>query len=364
MGHPRAATTAIPRRSRPSLIAPACVLALLAMCDAWPGSAALAAQRTITYAIAQQGDVGGGMREFAAVVRATLNDSRGWSVGGSLGFKRAARGRFTITLASPEVLESFAGAGCTRVYSCRVGPRVMINAERWMRATPTYPGPSLLHAYRQMVINHEVGHALGFGHANCDSALGLASVMQQQSKQLGGCERNRWPLPGERRTLASRHGVTTRPPAPGLVLGRRAGSIELGVRRSEVAGSLGAPTGRVFTPTGTREKYADPQLEIVYVSGRVQAITTRSPDDLTGKGLSVGTSLPRLRSTLAGEQCLTSPGDGLMRCVWYRGQRPSTFVLRNELVTAIRVELAPTSTAPVPPPAAAPAQNGAASGLG
>jgi hypothetical protein len=114
------------------------------------------------------------------------------------------RGRFTVTLATPAVVGSF--AGCSPVYSCRVGRRVLINDERWRRATPTYRG--LLEPYRQMVVNHEVGHALGFGHAGCSRRGALAPVMQQQSKRLNGCRRNPWPLPGERRAFARRIGVT------------------------------------------------------------------------------------------------------------------------------------------------------------
>jgi hypothetical protein len=86
---------------------------------------------------------------------------------------------------------------------------VLINDERWRRATPTYRG--LLELYRQMVVNHEVGHALGFGHAGCRRRGGLAPVMQQQSKSLSGCRRNPWPLPDERRALARRLGVSIGP---------------------------------------------------------------------------------------------------------------------------------------------------------
>ena len=53
-------------------------------------------------------------------------------------------------------------------------------------------------SYRQMVINHEVGHFLGHNHiASCETDTGLAPIMLQQSTGLRGCTANSWPLPSE-----------------------------------------------------------------------------------------------------------------------------------------------------------------------
>ena len=43
---------------------------------------------------------------------------------------------------------------------------VMINAYRWAQGATTY-GHDKMFAYRQMLINHEVGHRLGHDHATC-----------------------------------------------------------------------------------------------------------------------------------------------------------------------------------------------------
>ena len=49
--------------------------------------------------------------------------------------------------------------------------RVMINAYRWAQGAETY-GDQAMYAYRQMLINHEVGHRLGYSHVTCGSQDG------------------------------------------------------------------------------------------------------------------------------------------------------------------------------------------------
>jgi hypothetical protein len=67
----------------------------------------------------------------------------------------------------------------------------MINLDRWTRAVPGFRGDVGL--YRQYVINHEVGHQLGYGHQACPRPGALAPVMQQQTLGLNGCRANGWP---------------------------------------------------------------------------------------------------------------------------------------------------------------------------
>jgi hypothetical protein len=295
-----------------------------------------ASVKTITYSIAKQGSVSFGLEQFAGIVDATLNDPRSWSLGGSVRFVRGSRGQFQVTLAAPDVVGGY-GGGCNRNYSCRSGFYVLINGARWQLATPTYPGAALLHSYRQLVINHEVGHALRFDHAFCSHAGELAPVMQQQSKFLRGCTRNAWPLPSERANLATRLGITVRAIPPSLVLSKQAGRIALDTPPSTVRRHLGTPDATTPLAYGVQEDYQAAQLSIVYFRDRVQAITTTSPDDISTSRVGVGTGLSELQARLPDARC-TLDDPATSQCVWYRGDRPTTFTLQRGVVTSLRIE--------------------------
>jgi hypothetical protein len=138
---------------------------------------------------------------FAAAVEATLGDPRSWGSGGRMSFQRvgvdeaAARAYdFKVTLISPGNMESYCpGVGTGGYTSCRYGDRAVINLARWETAVPDYEGD--VATYRQYVVNHEVGHALGNGHESCPGPGLSAPVMQQQTLGLDGCAKNAWPFP-------------------------------------------------------------------------------------------------------------------------------------------------------------------------
>ena len=125
-----------------------------------PVTPAAAPTRTITYDVRSRGDVAADAGAFERIAAATLTDQRGWSMGGSIRFAQVAGGgEFTLWLASPSQMPSFS-AKCSPSFSCRAGRNVVINEERWRTGTATWPAVA---EYRQHVINHEVGHWLGWG---------------------------------------------------------------------------------------------------------------------------------------------------------------------------------------------------------
>ncbi|KAB1147614.1 DUF3152 domain-containing protein [Streptomyces luteolifulvus] len=143
---------------------------------------------------------------FAQAVQETLNDDRSWAHNGARTFERIHSGKpdFVITLASPGTTATWcakSGLDTTEDnVSCDSASteRVMINAYRWAQGSTTYG--DRIHAYRQMLINHEVGHRLGYSHVTCDKDGESAPVMQQQTKFLDHdgihCRANPWPYPG------------------------------------------------------------------------------------------------------------------------------------------------------------------------
>lgn len=148
---------------------------------------------------------------FEEVVRATLDDPRGWQ---RAGFRLVhdPEARYVIVLAEgPEVDELCEPYDTGGRYSCQIGPVVALHADRWRTATPQWTGD--LGTYRRYLVNHEVGHLLGLHHPTpqCPAEGLAAAIMSQQSTELGGCHPNGWPLDWEIE-LASRHEL---PLAPG-----------------------------------------------------------------------------------------------------------------------------------------------------
>ncbi|MGW7413284.1 DUF3152 domain-containing protein [Streptomyces sp. NPDC054863] len=143
---------------------------------------------------------------FAEAIQKTLNDKRSWAGNGEMTFERISTGDpdFVVTLATPVTTNIWCLKSeletLSQNVSCdsAVTERVMINAYRWAGGAPTF-GLKLLLPYRQMLINHEVGHRLGRNHKPCAEDGALAPVMMQQTKtlQTGAktCRPNPWVHP-------------------------------------------------------------------------------------------------------------------------------------------------------------------------
>lgn len=159
-----------------------------------------AATATVRYQVASVGAPAADLDEFRRLAARALADPRGWR-GAGVAFVEAPPGAgdadFTLWLAEAAAVPGF-GAPCQPNWSCAAGDDVVVNDLRWREASPAWlDGGGSVDDYRRMVVGHEVGHWLGLGHDACPGPGAPAPLMQQQSKDLGGCRPNPWPLPAE-----------------------------------------------------------------------------------------------------------------------------------------------------------------------
>ena len=164
---------------------------------------AQSAVRVRTYCTAAKGVSEAGLATLNGKLATVYADSRGWS-NGILAFRHVDSGcEFTVWLTASSLMTTF-GAICDDYYNCQVGSNVVVNYDRWQSATdPWNATGQSLEEYRNLIINHETGHRLGFRDNNitCTQPGQLAPVMMQQSIALNGCSFNVWPTAGELTTL-------------------------------------------------------------------------------------------------------------------------------------------------------------------
>lgn len=167
----------------------------------------------------------GGDEAFARMVDATLADPRSWINEGKVSFQPLGAASeekpdLRIQLSSTATTAQVCGNSYGLETSCymRIGNRVMINQARWVRGALTFGND--LKGYRQYVINHEVGHGIGFArHEPCTGKGELAPVMMQQTVSLSNsqlreinpedaykrtdatCIANPWPFPAVKKPL-------------------------------------------------------------------------------------------------------------------------------------------------------------------
>lgn len=149
----------------------------------------------VTYTVEIERDVPVRAIKAARIVDRVLTDPRGWTATGAHALARVdTNSDIRVLLATPETTDTLCAPLRTAGrLSCRSGTLVVLNAWRWLNGAPAYPDS--LRDYRSYLISHEVGHALGNAHVACPGAGQPAPVMMQQTKGLGECVANPWPLP-------------------------------------------------------------------------------------------------------------------------------------------------------------------------
>ena len=158
----------------------------------------------------------GGDDSVARMVDATLANPKSWTTGGEVAFRRVsdAEPSFRVSLASPMTVRENCGYDIELESSCYNSStgRVYLNLARWVRGARSFQGD--IGSYRQYLVNHEVGHAIGFpAHEPCPADGVLAPVMMQQTFGVNNsdihrldpegvvpdndftCRYNAWPFP-------------------------------------------------------------------------------------------------------------------------------------------------------------------------
>jgi hypothetical protein len=135
----------------------------------------------------------------AVLIQGVLDDPRSWRGTRRWRFELVPVGQSATLhayIVTPNTTDRLCAPYLTRgEVSCRNGDRVVLNAKRWLFGVDSY-GSDLTN-YRRYLVNHEFGHALGKHHLDCPGPGRLAPVMMQQTKGLGACRKNPWPLAGQ-----------------------------------------------------------------------------------------------------------------------------------------------------------------------
>jgi hypothetical protein len=131
---------------------------------------------------------------FHAIVVPLLQHPLGWAHQGytfrvvpDLG--QAHPNLITITLTPQRVLdELFPTFAAERLSLCDMTTRqIYLNEGRWLGEYSDNKSQLSLPAYRAYMVQHEVGHALGFGHTTCQAPGTKCPIMVQQTKGTGQC---------------------------------------------------------------------------------------------------------------------------------------------------------------------------------
>ncbi|MBF6097233.1 DUF3152 domain-containing protein [Nocardia cyriacigeorgica] len=126
----------------------------------------------------------GGDASVAKMVDSTLANPKSWTHDRKFAFRRVDQGEpdFRVSLTSRQTTRTACGFEIeidSSCYNSDLG-RVVLSEARWVRGALAFEGD--IGSYRQYLVNHEVGHAIGYHqHQPCETDGGLAPVMMQQT---------------------------------------------------------------------------------------------------------------------------------------------------------------------------------------
>jgi hypothetical protein len=132
---------------------------------------------------------------FADAVLTTLNDPRGWNGADGSTFARTDSDRYDarVVLASPGTTDKLClPLDTAGSLSCGIEETAVLNFKRWATGSKAWANIAY---YRQYLVNHEVGHVIGYHHDLCAGKGKHATIMVQQTLTTNGCVPQAWPAP-------------------------------------------------------------------------------------------------------------------------------------------------------------------------
>jgi hypothetical protein len=149
-----------------------------------------------TYRLEVEPDAGVNPWVFSDLAERILSDERGWTGTGDWALQRVtADPDIRVVVATPGTVDrlcALAGLDTHGEVSCWNGEFAALNVDRWRTGADGFTGP--LPTYRRYLLNHEVGHGLGYSHEVCPRRGAPAPVMQQQTYATRPCVANGWPV--------------------------------------------------------------------------------------------------------------------------------------------------------------------------